>query len=206
MRFAMNEWVTDIAALEALYGTPGEASLVKVADRLTPEYQAWIAASSFCALATIGPEGLDCSPRGDDAPVVTALDECTLAMPNRRRNNRIDSLRNILRDPRVSLMFLVPGSGTVIRVNGTARISADPVLLARFSVHAKAPRSVIVIQIAEIYFQCARAIIRGKLWEGGSVDPEGLPTPGAILEAMTQARIDGQDYDAEWPERAARTM
>ncbi len=171
----MIDWVNDIATLEALYGTPGEASMVKVADRLTPEYQTWIEASSFCALATIGPEGLDCSPRGDDGPVVTALDEHTLAMPGRRGNNRIDSLRNILGDPRVSLMFLVPGSGTVT-------------------------------QIAEIYFQCARAVIRGKLWDGGIADAADLPTPGAILEAMTQARIGGQSYDAEWPERAARTM
>ncbi|MEM8656711.1 MAG: pyridoxamine 5'-phosphate oxidase family protein [Pseudomonadota bacterium] len=202
----MTDWIEDIAALEALYGTPGEASLVKVTDRLTPEYRAWIEAAPFCALATLGPEGLDCSPRGDDGPVVQVVDARTLALPDRRGNNRIDSLRNIVRDPKVSLMFLIPGSGTVIRVNGTARVTADAAWLDRCKIHDKPPRSVIVITIDEIYFQCARAVLRGKLWSGGIADPDTLPSVGQILEAMSQAKIDGESYDADWPGRAAQTM
>ncbi|MEM7613454.1 MAG: pyridoxamine 5'-phosphate oxidase family protein [Pseudomonadota bacterium] len=202
----MTDWIEDIAALEALYGTPGEASLVKVADRLTPEYRAWIEAAPFCALATLGPEGLDCSPRGDDGPVVQVVDARTLALPDRSGNNRIDSLRNIVRDPKVSLMFLIPGSGTVIRVNGTAHVTADAAWLDRCKIHDKPPRSVIVITIDEIYFQCARAVLRGKLWSGGIADPDTLPSVGQILEAMSQAKIDGESYDADWPGRAAQTM
>ena len=199
-------YVTDIADLEAAYGTPGETSLVKVADRLTPEYRAWNEASSFCALASSGPEGLDCSPRGDDGPVVSVLDDTTLAMPDRRGNNRIDSLRNIVRDPHVALMFLYPGSGTVMRVNGKARVSLDAGVLEQFATHGKPPRSVILVKIDEAYFQCARAVIRGKLWTGGIADPSALPTPGAILQSMSQGGIDGGEYDADWPGRAAKTM
>lgn len=202
----MTGWIQDIPALEALYGTPATAATVKVADRVTPEYRAWIEASPFCALCTVGPEGLDGSPRGDDGPVASVLDEVTLALPDRRGNNRIDSLRNIVRDPRVALMFLIPGSGTVIRVNGTARITADQDMLDRFAIHDKTPRSVIVVNVAEVYFQCARAVMRARLWEGGIADPAGLPTPGRILEAMSRAAIDGADYDKDWPGRAAGSM
>lgn len=202
----MTDWIEDIATLEACYGTPAAPSLIKVADRLTPEYRAWIAAAPFCALATVGPEGLDCSPRGDDGPVAVPLDETTLAIPDRRGNNRMDSLRNILRDPRVSLMFLIPGSGTVIRVNGTARVTADAEMRARFTIDGKAPRSVIVVAIEEVYYQCARAVLRGKLWTGGIADPADLPSPGAILEAMSQAPFDGTSYDRDWPGRAAKTL
>ena len=125
----MTDWIEDIAALEALYGTPGEASLVKVTDRLTPEYRAWIEAAPFCALATLGPEGLDCSPRGDDGPVVQVVDARTLALPDRRGNNRLDSLRNIVEDGRVALMFMVPGANTVVRLNGRAWLTADAEML-----------------------------------------------------------------------------
>src|SRR3954467_15398788 len=152
--------ITTVEQLEALYGVPGEASLVKELDHIIPEYAAFIAASPFAALATSGPEGLDCSPRGDLAGFVRIRDPKTLMMPDRRGNNRADSLRNILRDPRVGLLFLVPGSGTTLRVNGRARISVDPDLLASFKVDNKAPRTVIVATVDEIYFQCARAIVR----------------------------------------------
>jgi len=201
----VTDWIEDIPALEALYGTPSEPSLIKVADHLTPEYRAWVEASPFCALATVGPEGLDCSPRGDDGPVAQVLDARHLAVPDRRGNNRIDSLRNIVRDPRVSLMFLVPGSATVIRVNGTARLTADPVMLERFTIHDKAPRCVIVCRIDALYYQCARAVMRGKLWEGGIADAGALPTPGTILAAMKDG-FDGVTYDDAWPARAKKSM
>lgn len=202
-----NDTVTTLEQLDALYGQPGEASLVKVADRVTPEYRAFIDAAPFCALATAGPEGLDCSPRGDVAGFVRVADERTLMMPDRRGNNRIDSLRNIVRDPRVALMFMVPGNGNAIRVNGQAHIAVDAGLLDSFAVAGKAPRSVIVVTIEALYFQCARAIVRSDLWNPEKhVDAGTLPTPGRILAAMTDDRVGGDTYDAEWSGRAKKTL
>lgn len=200
------EFVTDIAALEALYpAKPGPATTEKVARRLTPPYRRWIMASRFCVLSTVGPEGTDGSPRGDDRPVVQELDPGTLLLPDWRGNNRMDSLRNIVRDGRVSLMFMVPGSNNVVRVNGRARLSADPGLLERFSRPEGLPRSVIVIAVEEVYCQCARALLRAGLWDGDD-QSAGLPSVGDILSDMTQGAIDGADYDREWPGRAAGTM
>lgn len=199
--------IETVEQLEAIYGFPQKTSLVKVAGRMTPQYARILEASPFCALATVGPEGLDCSPRGDLKGFVRIGDEKTLLLPDRRGNNRIDSLRNIVRDPRVALMFLVPGSGNALRVNGRAQISVDPSLLASFAVQEKAPRSVIVVTIDEIYFQCARAIVRSKLWDlAQQVDPKTLPSAGDIVDAMTSGEIDGKAYDEEWPGRAAKTM
>lgn len=191
--------------LEALYGAPGEASLVKVANHLTPTYRAWIMASRFCILTTVGAEGTDGSPRGDDGPVVLELDERHLALPDWRGNERIDSLRNIVRDPRVSLMFMVPGSSNVVRVNGEAKLTADPELRARFEKAGKQPRTVAVIQIHEIYSQCARAIMRSHLWTAGD-ESAGLPSVGDMLKEMTSGAFDGASYDKDWPERAKKTM
>lgn len=200
--------ISTLEALEAIYDTPPlPPSTVKDIGRLTPDYRRLIAASPFVALATVGPEGLDCSPRGDGAGFVRIVDDRTLVLPDRRGNNRIDSLRNVVRDPRVALMFLIPGSGTAFRVNGRAVISADPELLASFAVDGKAPRTALVITIEAAYFQCARAIIRAGLWDPARhVDPKSLPTPGQILANITDGEVGGQAYDAEWPGRAAKTM
>jgi PPOX class probable FMN-dependent enzyme len=199
--------VATIDALEAIYGFPGETSTAKVADRMIPSYRALIERSPFAALATCGPEGLDCSPRGDVAGFVRIHDQKTLMMPDRRGNNRIDSLRNIVRDPRVALLFLIPGSGNTLRVNGRAKISVDPELLSSFEVDGKAPRTVIVMTIEEVYFQCARAILRSDLWNPDKrVDPKSLPTPGRILAEMSDNRVGGEDYDRAWPERAQRSL
>lgn len=200
--------ITTLEALEALYTpAPAPASMVKVADHITPDYRALIEASPFVALATIGPEGLDCSPRGDKPGFVRVADPKTLILPDRRGNNRIDSLRNVVRDPRVALLFLIPGSGTTFRVNGRAAISADPDLLESFAMDGKAPRTAIVVTVQEAYFQCARAIVRAGLWNtDAQVDPNTLPTPGAMLATMTSGEVGGQVYDREWPERAAKTM
>lgn len=198
------QYIEDIAALEALYGRPGQPSLRKVADHLTPLYAKWIRAARFAVLTTVGPEGTDGSPRGDDGPVVTALDPKTLALPDWRGNNRLDSLRNIVADGRVSLMFMVPGSNTVVRVNGQARLTDDAELRARFERGGKQPATVIVIRIAEVYTQCARALIRAGLWT--REDAEGLPTPGEILAEVSKGEEGGAAYDEEWPARAARTM
>lgn len=199
--------VDSIAALEAIYGAPAENSLRKETDRVTPEYRALIAASPFLSLATSGPEGMGCSPRGDLAGFVRVQDERTLLMPDRRGNNRIDSLRNIVHDPRVALLFMIPGSGNTLRVNGRARICVDPALLDSFLMDGKAPRSVLVVTVEAIYFQCARAIMRSDLWNPAKhVDPNSLPTPGSILSALTDARLGGEAYDKAWPERAKASM
>ncbi|MEL6793567.1 MAG: pyridoxamine 5'-phosphate oxidase family protein [Pseudomonadota bacterium] len=199
------KFVETTEELEALYGTPGEASLVKVARRMTPLYRKWIMASRFCVLTTVGPEGVDGSPRGDDGPVVLELDAGTLALPDWRGNQRLDSLRNIVRDARVALMFMVPGSNNVMRVNGRARLTANEALRARFEKNGKTPATVIVIEIGEIYSQCARAVMRAGLWTSGD-ESGGLPSVGDLLVEMTEGRFDGKAYDEEWPGRAAKTM
>ncbi len=205
-RAVMND-IVDLSALAALYGTPQAPSLVKVTDHITPHYRAFIEASPFVALSTVGPEGADCSPRGDSAGFVRVADPHTLQMPDRRGNNRCDSLRNIVVDGRVGLLFLVPGSGTTLRVNGTARLSADPALCASFAVGEAAPRSVMVMAVQAVYFQCARAIVRADLWNAERhVDPKTLPTPGAILAALSDDAVGGPNYDRIWPERARQTM
>jgi PPOX class probable FMN-dependent enzyme len=199
------KFIETLEELHAHYGTPGPASLRKEAVRITPEYRRIIEASPFLALATAGPEGLDCTPRGDlPGQLVRVLDNTTLALPDRRGNDRIDSLRNIVRDPRVALMFLVPGSGNALRLNGTARLTDDVALRESFSMEGKAPRTVAIIQVEVVYFQCARAILRARLWEPHAV-PD-LPTSGQILASMTANEVGGDAYDREWPERAKATM
>ena len=199
------EFIEDIGALEALYGQPAAPSLRKVARRLTPLYRKWIMASRLCVLSTVGPEGTDGSPRGDEGPVVAELDPGTLALPDWRGNNRLDSLRNIVRDPRVSLMFLVPGSNTVVRVNGAARLTADAGLRARFDKNGKHPATVIVIEISEVYTQCARALMRARTWAGDDQSGE-LPSVGEILAEVSDGAEGGARYDQEWGARAAKTM
>jgi len=199
------DFIETLAELEALYGKPGQASLVKVARQMTPTYRDWIMKSRLCILSTVGPEGTDGSPRGDDGPVVRELDPGTLAMPDWRGNDRIDSLRNIVSDGRFSLMFLVAGSNNVVRVNGHAKISADRMLCDSFTRDGKTPRSVIVIAIEEIYSQCARALMRARVWVDGD-QAGGLPSVGDMLAEMTRGEIDGAAYDKEWPGRAAQTL
>lgn len=198
------KWLAE-ADLAGIYGTPGAASMRKVAERLTPDYAAFLRASRFCVLSTVGPEGTDASPRGDDGAVVRIVDDRHLALPDWRGNERIDSLKNIVRDPRVSLMFLVRGSETVIRVNGQARLTDDQQLREDFARDGKLPRTVIVVRIGEIYFQCARAMVRSGLWSGAD-DSAGLATAGQILAGMTGGEVGGASYDAEWPGRAALTL
>lgn len=199
--------ITSVSELEAIYGAPSENSTVKQVSYITPAYRQHIEAAPFLALATVGPEGLDCSPRGDRGNAVTIVNEKTLMMPDRRGNNRIDSLRNIVRDPRVALMFLIPGSNTILRVNGRAIVTADQDICAPFEIEGKPPRSVIAIDVDAAYFQCARALIRSELWnEVAKIDPNSLPTPGQMLSEISNGRIGGDAYDKEWPERAAKTM
>ena len=198
--------IDTVEDLNVLYGVPGEASLIKVTPFLTAEYRRMIEASPFVALATVGPEGLDCSPRGDAGQVVYVEDDRTLLMPDWRGNNRVDSLSNIVRDPRVGLMFMIPGSNTTMRVNGRAIVAIEPALLERFEMDGRHPRSMIVITIDEVYSQCARAVLRADLWNAEKfVAPGCLPTVGDMLKGV-KATFDGEAYDREWPGRAAKTM
>lgn len=198
--------IRTIEDLRQIYADVTEASVAKVTGMLTPEYRSMIEASPFMALATVGPEGLDCSPRGDTGNCVRVQDSKTLLMPDWRGKNRVDSLMNIIRDPRVALMFLIPGSNTAMRVNGSAVVSVEPSLLESFETDGHHPRSVIVITIGEVYFQCARAIMRAQLWNAERfVDPATLPSAGAMLKAA-KAGFDQATYDREWAGRAAATM
>lgn len=204
---ALVRTVEDLERIYGEWGAVGEASTAKVADHITPQYRRFIDVAPFVALATSGPEGLDCSPRGDKPGFVRVADPRTLLLPDRRGNNRIDSLRNVVRDPRVGLMFLIPGIGNAMRVNGRAYLEDDPILLRSFAVEGKPPRTVMVIQVGEVYFQCARALIRSGLWRIDShVDPRTLPTPGQILAEMSEGRVGGEVYDSSWAERAQQTM
>jgi len=196
--------ITDVGQLEAIYGKPGKASMIKVATQLTPLYRKWIMASRLCVVSTVGPDGTDGSPRGDDGTVVQDLDAKTLLLPDWRGNNRMDTLRNIVADGRISLMFFVPGSNNVVRVNGQAVVSLAPDLLARFDQNDRQPRSVVVIKIAEVYSQCARALMRAGIWDASDISVD-LPSVGDML-AEQEAGFDAEKYDADWRARAAKTM
>lgn len=201
------EAVKDVSVLENIYGAPGKASLDKVADKLTDEYRALLDASPFFAIATAGPEGLDCSPRGELGGAFMIYDEKTIIIPDRRGNNRIDSLRNIVRNPEIAMLFLIPGSLTTVRLNGTAIVTADAELLQTMERDGKLPRSALVVTIREIYTQCGRAVLRAALWEPETyIDPKAIPSPGDVLNAQTQGAFDGKTYDDEWAGRAEKTM
>jgi uncharacterized protein len=198
--------ITDLATLEAHYdGAVAEAPLAKEVDYIHPHYRKMIEAAPFAVLATSGPGGLDASPRGDAPGFVAVADEKTLLLPDRRGNNRIDSLRNILTDPRVALLFMIPGHNETLRVNGRAEISVEPALLARFAVGGKPPRSVLVIHVETVFFQCARALLRSELWNPDRRVAKGaLPTPGTILAGVTDARLGGPEHDRGLAARMAR--
>ena len=199
--------VTSVEQLERVYGEPYGPSIAKEADRITAHYRAFIEAAPFFALASVGPDGMDCSPRGDPAGFVRVHDERTLLIPDRQGNNRIDTLRNLLIDPRVALLFLIPGCGETIRVNGRASISVDPALAQTFVMNGKTPRAVIVVTVDRIYFQCAKAIVRSKLWDASRhVDRKSLPSAGTILADLTGGKIGGEAHDRAAPERLKATL
>ena len=199
--------IRDEASLAAIYGASSAGALAKEIDYLHPHYRAMIEASPFLVLATSGPEGLDCSPRGDPAGFVQVLDDKTLLIPDRRGNNRIDSLRNIIRDDRVAVLFLIPGVGETLRVNGRASISVAPELLGRFPFRGTLPRSVIVVRAESVYFQCPKALVRSELWNPDKhIRRSELPSTGRILADVTAGMINGEQYDREYPDRLRTTM
>ena len=199
--------ITTMAQLESLYGDTMPPSIAKETDRITPAYRALIEAAPFFALASSGAGGLDCSPRGDPAGFVHVADEKTLLIPDRRGNNRIDTLRNIIHDPRLALLFMIPGCNETIRVMGRASISADPVLTQQFVMEGKMPRTVLVVTVESVFYQCAKAIVRSKLWDASRhVDRKTLPTAGIILAELTGGRLGGAEHDRTAPERLKATI
>lgn len=200
--------VTSEAALDGLYGAPVKRSLVKELDHVSEHYRAFIDAAPFAAIASVGPEGMDCSPRGDPPGFIHVADPRTLLIPDRRGNNRLDTLRNLVRDPRIALLFLIPGIGETLRVNGRARITADPDLCARFAMNGKPPRTVIVVAVERVYFQCQKALARSRLWRAEAQIPRSaLPSTGSMLEALsTDEPFDGAAYDAGYPEHMRKTI
>ena len=201
-------FIRDEAGLDAIYGESSAGAIAKEIDYVHPHYRAMIEAAPFMVLATSGPEGLDCSPRGDPAGCfVQVLDEKTLLIPDRRGNNRIDSLRNIVRDDRVALLFLIPGVGETLRVNGRASISVAPELIGRFPFKGTLPRTVIVVRAESVYFQCPKALIRSEMWNPEKHVPRSaLPSTGTILADITAGTVGGEQYDREYPERLRATI
>lgn len=202
--------ITTDAELDALYGAPVPRSLDKEIDHVSEHYRAYIEASPFVVVATVGPEGMDCSPRGDPAPVVTVADPKTLLLADRRGNGRIDALRNLICDPRISLLFLLPGIDVTMRVNGRAVIVTDAALCARFEINGKLPKSVVVTTVERVYYQCPKALVRSRLWDPASrVDRAALPTTGQMQQALSEQAgvpFDGAGYDATYPEHMAKTI
>ena len=203
--------IETIAELEAIYGQPDPAgpAMIKELDHISEHYRRFIAVSPFVVLATAGPdgEGLDCSPRGDPAGFVRVVDKKTVMIPDRRGNNRVDSLRNIVADGRVALLFLIPGIGATLRINGRARLSTDPELLASFTMEGKLPRCVIVVTADRVYTQCPKALVRSDLWNPAKhVAKSALPSSGEIMQAITKGKIDGKEYDAAYPARLKETI
>ncbi|WP_455816198.1 pyridoxamine 5'-phosphate oxidase family protein [Pseudomonas cerasi] len=199
--------ITDSDELEQLYGAVAKPSLTKVTEHIHPAYRPFIEASPFVVLATSGPNGLDVSPRGDPAGFIHIEDAKTLLLPDRRGNNRIDSMRNILNDNRVALLFLIPGIGETLRINGTAEIRKDPALLDKFSINNQSPKTMLRISVERVFFQCSRAIIRSKLWDPATqIERHALPSTGKILSMISQSEIDGVAYDRALPERLKTTL
>jgi PPOX class probable FMN-dependent enzyme len=200
------DFITSEAQLEAIYGQPAGPAVIKEIDHISDHYRRFIETSPFVILATSGPEGLDCTPRGDPPGFVRVVDERTVMLPDRRGNNRIDSLRNIVRDPRIALLFLIPGVGRTLRINGRAAISVDRALCESFTMEGKAPRSVIVVTADSVYTQCPKALVRSRLWDASRhVDEGSLPSSGTIMKSLQQG-FDGDSYDRNYPQRLKETI
>jgi len=199
--------ITSVEDLEALYGTANPISIAKEASFLTAAYREWLESAPFFALASVGEGGLDCSPRGDAAgQLFQIVDERTLIIPDRRGNNRLDTLKNIIGDPRVALLFLMPGINETLRINGKARLTTDANLLDQFVVAGKKPLTVIIIDIEAVYFQCARALVRSDLWNGNAqITRTDVPTAGQMTKSAL-SDFDAEAYDAELVERQKRTL
>lgn len=202
------EYLVDSAAtLDTMYGVPNPNSLAKEVAFLHPHYRKFVEAAPFVSIATAGSDGLDCSPRGDAPGFVRVHDEYTVMIPDRRGNNRVDTLKNLVADPRIGLLFLIPGVGETLRINGTARITTDPVLLETFAVDAKPPRCVMVVAIETVYFQCSRALVRSRLWDAAAqISRSALPSTGTLIADIGRQAFDAAHYDREQAARVAESL
>jgi uncharacterized protein len=199
--------ITTLEQLDAIYGEPVQAAVVKEIDYISDHYKAFIDKAPFVVVATVGPEGLDCSPRGDPPGFVRVVDRKTVLIPDRRGNNRVDALRNLVRDPRVSLLFMIPGVGSTLRINGRAEIATEPELCASFAIRGKAPRCVLVVTAERVYTQCPKALVRSRLWSADAqIDRSELPSAGEMLQALSAGGIDGKSYDEAYPKRLEETI
>ena len=203
----LDHLISTMDELEALYGEPQGPALMKEIHHINATYRALIEAAPFFALATNGPGGLDCSPRGDPPGFVRVQDEKTLIIPDRRGNNRIDSMRNLIHDPRIALLFLIPGVGETLRIIGRAAISTDPALCESFAINSKVPRCMLVVSVERVYYQCSKAIVRSRLWDPAmKVERSSLPTPGTILAEISNGKMGGEEHDRTAPERLKATI
>jgi PPOX class probable FMN-dependent enzyme len=199
--------ITTLEELDAMYGAPVGAAVTKEIDYISDHYKMFIDKAPFVVVATVGPEGLDCSPRGDPAGFVKVRDKKTVLIPDRRGNNRVDALRNLVRDPRISLLFMIPGIGSTLRINGTAEIVVDAELSAGFAIHGKLPKCVLVVTVDRIYTQCPKALVRSRLWSADSqIDRSELPSAGEMIAALSKGAIDGDEYDRAYPQRLKETI
>lgn len=199
--------IASIDQLEAIYGSPSGGAVAKEIAYISDHYRAFIDASPFVLLSTVGEEGTDCSPRGDPAGFVRVADRKTVMMPDRRGNNRVDSLRNIVRDGRCSLLFLIPGIGETLRINGRAHLSIEPALLESFAMDGKLPRSVVVVSVERVYFQCQKALARSNLWKPEAQVPRSaLPSTGQMIKSLIQEPFDAEQYDKNYPQHMANTI
>lgn len=196
-----------IEELETIYGQPKGGAVYKEIPFLSEHYRAFVEAAPFVVLASAGPTGLDCSPKGDAPGFVRVIDEHTLAIPDRLGNNRIDNLRNIIVDPRVALLFIIPGVGETLRVNGRATISNERELVESFAVQGRPPRTVILVTVEAAYVHCSKALVRSKLWDASRhVERSKLPSLGEMLAPLSGNTIDASTYDRELPERLKATL
>lgn len=198
--------ITSEEELAAHYGEPMPTSLTKEINHISDHYRAFINKAPFVVIASAGPEGLDASPRGDPAPIVRVLDSKTIALPDRRGNGRIDTLKNIVRDGRVALLFIIPGVGETLRINGRAYLTTDPALRESFIMQGKAPTTVAIIEVDACYYQCPKAFVRAKLWDSSThIDRKELPSNGEMIKALTPD-FDGATYDKNYPQRIKDTI
>ena len=198
--------IESITELEEIYSLVNPVAILKELDHVNAHYAKFIEASPFVVLSTVGPEGVDCSPRGDPAGFVRIQDPQTLLIPDRRGNNRVDSLRNIVRDPRIALLFMIPGVGNTMRVNGRAAISVDKALCESFAMRGNPATSVIVVTVESAYPQCQKALVRSKLWsEETKVPRENLPSLGEMMK-MVDPSFDAAAYDTQYPTRMEKTI
>ncbi|MBV9346802.1 MAG: pyridoxamine 5'-phosphate oxidase family protein [Pseudolabrys sp.] len=194
--------VESVAQLESLYGEPMPTALAKEIDHISQGYRALIEAAPFVIIATSGPDGLDCSPKGDMPGFVRIVDERTVMIPDRPGNNRLDGFKNLMTDPRIALLFLIPGVGETLRINGRGQVSVDPALRESFAVNGKPARAVLIVTIETIFFHCSKAIMRGKLWDAkAQIDRKSLPSTGTIIAELTDGKLGGAQYDKDAPAR-----